>query len=135
MTRLTDDVPHRHESFLRDYGEKIVEVQDETRTPNTSLFTFNKEDHTLGNLISQRLHKYPFILFSAYKVPHPLFSSFELRVQTDGSITPKEAVLRCCQEIVEDLHKLKGKFNTEWAIHLAKQQVDEERRGREREQF
>lgn len=38
MPQLTDDVPGRHESFLRDFGEKIVEVQDETRElPSTQM--------------------------------------------------------------------------------------------------
>ena len=41
-------------------------------TPSTSIFTFNKEDHTLGNLLRSRLLQTPHVTFSAYKVPHPL---------------------------------------------------------------
>jgi DNA-directed RNA polymerase II subunit RPB11 len=89
-------------------------MRSTTGTPNTTLFTFNKEDHTLGNLLSQRLHKYPYVIFSAYKVPHPLFATFELRVTTDGSITPKEAIIKCCQDIVQDLDVLGRSFQTEW---------------------
>lgn len=85
-----------------------------TGVPNTAVFTFNKEDHTLGNLLSQRLLKYDHVVFAAYKVPHPLFATFELRVSTDGSITPKDAVIRCCREIVADLGVLKSSFTTEW---------------------
>jgi DNA-directed RNA polymerase II subunit RPB11 len=82
--------------------------------PNTTVFTFNKEDHTLGNLISQRLLKYDYITFSAYKVPHPLFATFELRVTTDGSITPKDAVVRCCKDVIQDLSKVSMSFQGEW---------------------
>ena len=38
-----------------------------TGTPNTSMFTFNKEDHTLANLLRGRLLKDPRVLFSGYK--------------------------------------------------------------------
>lgn len=41
--------------------------------PSTSVFTFNKEDHTLGNMLRARLLQSPHVLFSGYKVPHPLF--------------------------------------------------------------
>lgn len=103
--------------------------------PNTDVFTFNKEDHTLGNLLAQRLLKYDDILFSAYKIPHPLFASFELRVQTDGSITPKAAVVRCCTDVINDLGKLNDSFTTEW---LGKRIVSEgaaEREQREQNNY
>ena len=34
---------------------------------NTSDFTINKEDHTLGNLLSEALKQAPHVLFTAYK--------------------------------------------------------------------
>ena len=83
---------------------------------NTALFTFNKEDHTLGNLITQRLHTYPFIHFSAYRIPHPLYPRFELRVTTDGSVAPKDAVMRACQDVIAELSKLKQEFTKEWEL-------------------
>jgi DNA-directed RNA polymerase II subunit RPB11 len=104
-------------------------------TPNTSVFTFNKEDHTLGNLLSQRLHKYEYITFSAYKVPHPLFATFELRVTTDGTKTPKEAVILCCQDIVKDLDTLSRSFTTEWLGKRIVSEGEAERVARERNDF
>ncbi|KAF2826459.1 RBP11-like subunits of RNA polymerase, partial [Ophiobolus disseminans] len=77
----------------------------------TRLFTFDKEDHTLANLISQRLLKYDFIEFSGYKVQHP---HFELRVTTDGTITPREAVKNCCEEVIGDLESMKKSFQDEF---------------------
>ena len=41
--------------------------------PSTSIFTFNKEDHTLANMLRSRLLQYPHVHFAGYKVPHPLF--------------------------------------------------------------
>lgn len=130
------DVPDRYELFLLDEekGEKKVTYILDTRkifltytpisrpltratgVPNTAIFTFNKEDHTLGNLLTERLHTYPFVHFSAYKVPHPLFAMFELRVSTDGTLSPKEALLQACREIVSDLQSLKGKFTHELEV-------------------
>ena len=40
--------------------------------PSSSIFTFNKEDHTLGNLLRSRLLQSPHVRFAGYKVPHPL---------------------------------------------------------------
>ena len=40
--------------------------------PSSSIFTFNKEDHTLGNLLRSQLLKSPHVRFAGYKVPHPL---------------------------------------------------------------
>ncbi|KAL6709763.1 DNA-directed RNA polymerase II core subunit [Coniothyrium glycines] len=108
------NAPDRFELFLLDEGQQKVETKEETRVPNTSVFTFNKEDHTLGNLLATRLLKYDHVVFSAYKIPHPLFATFELRVQTDGTITPKEAVVRCCRDVIGDLQKLNDSFQTEW---------------------
>lgn len=56
------------------------------------------------------------MLFAAYKVPHPLFALFELRVQTDGSITPKDAVVQACMDIVQDLQKLDQEFTKEFEL-------------------
>lgn len=40
--------------------------------PSSSIFTFNKEDHTLGNMLRSRLLQSPHVAFAGYKVPHPL---------------------------------------------------------------
>ena len=36
--------------------------------PSTAIFTLNKEDHTLGNLLRSQLLKNPRVLFAGYKV-------------------------------------------------------------------
>jgi DNA-directed RNA polymerase subunit L len=49
-------------------------------------------------------------------VPHPLFANFELRVQTDGEITPKDALVACCKGIVSDLGQLSREFTKEFEL-------------------
>lgn len=49
-------------------------------------------------------------------VPHPLFAKVELRVQTDGSITPKEAVVSCSKKLVSDLGQFSREFTKEFEL-------------------
>ena len=49
-------------------------------------------------------------------VPHPLFAKFELRVQTDGDISPKEALVSCCKSLVGDLEILSREFTKEYEL-------------------
>ncbi|KAI4269010.1 MAG: hypothetical protein LQ337_007528 [Flavoplaca oasis] len=111
-----ENVPNRFETFLLGDGEKKVTEEPDTRVQSASVFTFNKEDHTLGNMLRSRLKQSPHVLFSGYKVPHPLFSTFELRVQTDGSLTPRQAVLQACKDLVTDLGLLSREFTKEWEL-------------------
>ncbi|KAH8432578.1 DNA-directed RNA polymerase II core subunit RPB11 [Aspergillus melleus] len=110
------NAPDRYESFVLANGESKVEMEIDTRIPSSAIFTFNKEDHTLGNLIRARLLQSAHVLFAAYKVPHPLVPKFELRVQTDGEIAPKEAVVAACHELVRDLGILSREFTKEYEL-------------------
>lgn len=110
------NAPDRYESFVLGAGEKKVEVETDTRIPSSAIFTFNKEDHTLGNMIRSRLLQSSHVLFAGYKVPHPLVPKFELRVQTDGEITPKEAVITACHDLVKDLGILSREFTKEFEL-------------------
>ena len=47
------NAPAAFESFLVFDGEKKISVEKGTKVPNTTIFTVNKEDHTLGNLLKQ----------------------------------------------------------------------------------
>lgn len=85
---------------MLDSGENKVEMEIDTRKypacialtqatsdaivpgiPSTAIFTLNKEDHTLGNLLRSQLLKNSRVLFAAYKVRpssmlfNPLFTS------------------------------------------------------------
>ncbi|OCL08266.1 RBP11-like subunits of RNA polymerase [Glonium stellatum] len=127
-----DDTHPRFELFILGDDEKKVEWKDETRIPNTATFVFNKEDHTLGNLLTSRLHKYDYVTFSAYKIPHPLFAKFEMRVSTDGSVSPKDAIVRACRDIVQDLEILSRGFTTEWLGKRIVSEGEQEISARER---
>ncbi|MCJ1425061.1 DNA-directed RNA polymerase II core subunit [Sticta canariensis] len=111
-----DNVAPRFELFILGDGERKVTEEADTRIPSSSIFTFNKEDHTLGNMIRSRLLQYPFVQFSGYKVPHPLEAKFILRIQTDGSVTPRAALIQTCRDLVHDLALLNQEFTKEWEL-------------------
>ncbi len=50
------------------------------------------------------------------QVPHPLFAKFELRIQTDSEITPKEALVAATTDLIQDLDKLKKNFSAAYQI-------------------
>ncbi|KAF2720272.1 RBP11-like subunits of RNA polymerase [Polychaeton citri CBS 116435] len=110
------NAPDRHELFLLEEGEKKVTQTNETRVPNAAIFDFKKEDHTLANVLRAKLARSEHVLFAAYQVPHPLFADFKLRVQTDGEISPKEAVIQACQELVKELESLDREFTKEFEL-------------------
>ncbi|EGX50783.1 DNA-directed RNA polymerase II core subunit [Orbilia oligospora] len=120
------DAPERFELFIMGDGEEKVTAVDETRVPNCVTFTFNKEDHTLGNLLRSQLLKDPKVLFAGYKVPHPLFPSFELRVQTTDETNPRAAVIKAAQDLIKDLTIFRNNFTREWEL---KKMIDPAKEG------
>ncbi|KAJ6259936.1 DNA-directed RNA polymerase II subunit RPB11 [Drechslerella dactyloides] len=86
------------------------------RVPNCVVFTFIKEDHTLGNLLRAQLLKDPKVIFAGYKVPHPLFPNFELRVQTTDETNPRAALIKASQDLIKDLTIFRNNFTREWEL-------------------
>ena len=87
------NVPERSAAFLldEDSGEVKVEYVPDTKVSNSGTFTFNREDHTVGNLLRMQLLRDPSVRFVGYKLPHPLIHKMELKIQTNSStIAPVE---------------------------------------------
>lgn len=74
------NAPPTFESFILFDGEKKITREQDTKVPNAAIFTLNKEDHTLGNMIRHQLLKDPNVIFSGYKNPSP----FENKVKEEG---------------------------------------------------
>ncbi|GJE85223.1 DNA-directed RNA polymerase II subunit RPB11 [Phanerochaete sordida] len=110
------NAPNRFELFVLDEGEKLVEISEDTKIPNAATFKIVKEDHTLGNLLRAELLNDSRCLFAGYKVPHPLHPYFQLKVQTDGSVTPSQIVTETCQSLLEKLASVEAKFKREFTF-------------------
>jgi DNA-directed RNA polymerase II subunit RPB11 len=54
----------------------------------------------------------PSVLFAGYRVPHPLETNIELRLQTDSSssTSPRAALQQACSDLIFLTRKLKGQF-------------------------
>jgi DNA-directed RNA polymerase II subunit RPB11 len=58
----------------------------------------------------------PKILFAGYQVPHPLKPQFLIKIQTDGSQTPQEALEEACSQLVTSIASLQTKFEREFSF-------------------
>ena len=83
--------------------EKKVILQSEQKIPHTCLFIINSEDHTFGNAVKMMLLRNPKIRFVAYRKPHPLENKIEIKIQTNGEITPLEAFREALRNLNEDI--------------------------------
>jgi DNA-directed RNA polymerase II subunit RPB11 len=92
--------------------------------PNAAIVTFEKEDHTLGNLLRAYLIKDERVVFAAYKVEHPLFAKFVMRIQTEEGYSPREALRNACNGLISQLESIKNKFSVEWGLKTLEQDGD-----------
>ena len=84
-----------------------------TELPNDSsnvTLLFPCENHTLGNILRDRLLKDPEVIFAGYKVPHPLTPSVEVRVQTLGA-PAVDTVNTALKSLVKDVDAFEQAFN------------------------
>uniref|UniRef100_A0A803XPS1 DNA-directed RNA polymerase RBP11-like dimerisation domain-containing protein n=1 Tax=Meleagris gallopavo TaxID=9103 RepID=A0A803XPS1_MELGA len=65
------NAPPAFESFLLFEGEKKITINKDTKVPNACLFTINKEDHTLGNIIKSPLSMLSRLLWESGEVAVP----------------------------------------------------------------
>lgn len=91
-------------------------MEPDSRVPNAAIVTFEKEDHTLGNMLRAQLLKDERVLFAAYKVEHPLFAKFVMRIQTEENYSPRDALRNACNSVISQLDVLRERFQNEWAL-------------------
>eukprot|EP00124_Ichthyophonus_hoferi_P005995 Ihof_evm1s1105 gene=Ihof_evmTU1s1105 len=105
------NVPHAHECFTLADGEKKITFEKDNKVPNAYTFVLIKEDHTLGNLLRAQLVKDPHVIFSGYRMPHPMEYRMELRVQTDSAnYSPVDALEQAIRDLVAECTHLGDGF-------------------------
>ncbi|KAI0792328.1 DNA-directed RNA polymerase [Abortiporus biennis] len=120
------NAPNRYELYVLEEGEKPVEVSEDTKIPNAATIKIVKQDHTLANLVRSQLLNMPQVTFAGYKVPHPLHPYFELKIQTDGSITPQVALEQACTKLIGTMVTLENKFKREFTFRDVEGAVPED---------
>mmetsp|Transcript_31112 Transcript_31112/g.67976 ORF Transcript_31112/g.67976 Transcript_31112/m.67976 type:complete len:117 (-) Transcript_31112:295-645(-) len=104
------NAPNRYEKFVLPEGTKKIAYVKDTKVPNAARFIIEREDHTAGNLLRMELHRDPNVLFSGYRVPHPLEHKIWLQVQTNKNSSPIEAVDTAMTEILAEFNAMKTAF-------------------------
>ena len=103
------NAPERSAAFLLDEDnaeEKVTYVSD-TKVSNAGTFTFNKEDHTIGNLICQQLLRDSCVRFVGYRVPHPLVHRIDLKLQTTSStLAPTDVLINAVEDLKDETKTL-----------------------------
>lgn len=105
--------PARFELVVLPEGVKKVTVHKDLKIPNAAKFIIQREDHTLGNVLKERVAKQSGVTFAAYKVPHPLEPVVELIVHTNKTTTPIQSVSNAAIDLGADLGLLVDSFNRE----------------------
>ncbi|KAK3325860.1 DNA-directed RNA polymerase [Apodospora peruviana] len=106
----------RFELFLLQDGEKKITEKVFTGMSNTSDFILLKEDHTLGNLLSEHLKQMQHVLMAGYKIAHPNVPEVMIRIQTDGTTTPRDALIEACKTLITSYNHLGREFQKEFAL-------------------
>ena len=73
------NAPPRFESFMLYEGEKKIEVKKEVNVSDAALFTLNREDHTLGNILKTQLLRDPKVrVLNSFRGQNPGDSEWEI---------------------------------------------------------
>ncbi|CAO1629930.1 unnamed protein product [Parajaminaea phylloscopi] len=112
------NAPDRFALFILGEGERRVEVTEETTIENAATIILNKEDHTMGNLLRHAVLAVPGVIFCGYKVPHPLEPRTLLKIQTDGRLTPLQALRTGCERVIAQINQIRTSFQTEVQVQM-----------------
>ncbi len=103
----TMNAPERSSAFILDDEEEKIEYQADTKVSNAGTFTFNKEDHTVANLLRMQLLRDPAVKFAGYMHPHPLVHKINLKVQTSTSqVAPAETLSAAIEDLSNETDHL-----------------------------
>ncbi|MHA1310470.1 MAG: RpoL/Rpb11 RNA polymerase subunit family protein [Candidatus Helarchaeota archaeon] len=69
------------------------------------------EGHTLCTNLKQILFDDSSTVFAGYMIKHPLMAEPRVYVKTNGTKTPKQALMDACKVLIERTDKFKEKFD------------------------
>ena len=108
--------PELFEQF-KEKEEKVI-VNNIDKIENTTLFIINGEDHTFGNAVKMMLLRNPKVRYVAYRKPHPLENKIEIKIQTNGEITPIKALREALKNLNDDIDDCLKQLNDEMQINM-----------------
>lgn len=102
--------PDRYERFVLPEHKKKLEFSADTKIENAGTYTVEREDHTLGNLVRMQLHRDEQVLFSGYRIPHPLEPKMLIKVQTTGDKPPQAAFAQSLDYLITEVDDIRDQM-------------------------
>ncbi|KAI5180862.1 DNA-directed RNA polymerase II subunit RPB11 [Nematocida sp. AWRm80] len=84
--------------------QKIQIAED--KMSNSIEMSIKDENHTLGNILSNKLQSREEVLFAAYKIPHPLQNILKIKVTTESNTSPIESVKESLEELIRECESI-----------------------------
>ena len=97
-------------SLPRPPGLGEIEFKVEREDERSAVYVVEGEDHTIGNLLEKILLNMKGVEFANYEMPHPLEHRIVIRIHTDGSIKPREALMKALDEALRLIEEFREKF-------------------------
>jgi len=89
-----------------------IKILDDKK--NKLIIEINGAGHTLCNALKSELLNDKHVKIATYSIRHPQISFPQVIVETDGEVTPKNALINAVQR----LHKVNEKFKKEFAKEI-----------------
>ena len=89
-----------------------IKILDDKK--NKLMLEVKGADHTLCNALKTELWGDKHIKIATYSIRHPQVSMPQMIVETDGEISPKNALINAVQR----LHKINEKFKKEFSASI-----------------
>ncbi|KAF3925641.1 hypothetical protein ABW21_db0207673 [Orbilia brochopaga] len=99
--------------LTRENNAKITMLGSATDDDSCASFQFENEDHTLGNALRWIIMKNPQVEFCGYSIPHPSETKMNMRIQTYGDITAKDALIKGLADLRDLCDVVTDKFVAE----------------------
>ncbi|KAK6349746.1 RNA polymerase subunit AC19 [Orbilia brochopaga] len=99
--------------LTRENNAKITMLGSATDDDSCASFQFENEDHTLGNALRWIIMKNPQVEFCGYSIPHPSEAKMNMRIQTYGEITAKDALIKGLADLRDLCDVVTDKFVAE----------------------
>lgn len=80
---------------------------------NEAIFELKGTTYTLGNSLKAELWNDDHVKAAGYSIKHPLVSSPEMLINTDGKKTPKQALIDAAQRLKKEADKFSKDFQKE----------------------
>jgi len=107
--------------FLLPDEEKLI-AEEDTKIEGATNFTITKEDHTIGNPLRVQLLRDPSVLFAGYRLPHPLETKLQIKIQTKSTSNPQLALTDAISSLKNEFQRLDNVL--EDAVRVYKEQAN-----------